>query len=187
LTAQNYCYNTDTVMTDLIVLAMLLEGPKHGYRLKQEAGTIFGQGELHNNLVYPLLRRFRARGWVTRKTVPGERGQKRQQYALTPLGRRTLLGRVREFSEQEARSADAFRARVGFFGLLAAEDRERILRARADALEQRDQKLATLQKAMKLDVYGSEAVAFMRAQIAVERSWIGRLASLNSKPESRDP
>src|SRR6266436_8031532 len=83
-------------MTALTVLALLIEGPKHGYRLKQEAGTIFGQAALHNNLVYPLLRRFTASGWVTRKTVPGARGQNRQQYALTPLGRRTLLGRVRE-------------------------------------------------------------------------------------------
>jgi len=173
-------------MTALTVLALLIEGPKHGYRLKQEAGTIFGQAALHNNLVYPLLRRFTASGWFTRKTVPGARGQNRQQYALTPLGRRTLLGRVREFSEQEARSADAFRARVGFFGLLAAEDRERILRAREQALRERDQKLDTVQKAMRLDVYASEAVAFMREQIAVELSWIGRLGSLNSKPEGRD-
>jgi len=39
---------------------------------------------------------------------------------------------------------------------------------------------------MRLDVYASEAVAFMREQIAVELSWIGRLGSLNSKPEGRD-
>ena len=112
-------------MTDLIILGMLLEGPQHGYRLKQNAGLIFGQGKLHNNLVYPLLRRFMANKWVTKKTIPGERGQKRQQYAITPLGRQTLLDRIRAFTEQDARSEDAFRVRVGFFAMLPPEDRDR--------------------------------------------------------------
>lgn len=66
-------------MTDIIVLATLLGGPKHGYQLKHEAGLILGQTNLHNNLVYPLLRRFTEEGWVTSKTVPGERGQRRRQ------------------------------------------------------------------------------------------------------------
>src|SRR5690348_161091 len=117
-------------MTDLILLAMLLDGPRHGYRLKQEAGTVLGQGELHNNLVYPLLRRFMANRWVTKKVVPGARGQNRQQYAITPLGRQTLLNRLREFSPQEAKAEDAFRLRVGLFGLLTPEERERILSQR---------------------------------------------------------
>ena len=101
-------------MTDLIILGMLFDGPQHGYRLKQNAGVIFGHGELHNNLVYPLLRRFMANKWVTKKTVPGERGQNRQQYAITALGRQRLVDRIREFSEQDARSKDHLRARRFF-------------------------------------------------------------------------
>ena len=66
-------------MTDLIILSMLLPGPKHGYQLKHEAGMVFGQEALHNNLIYPLLRRFLKDGWVSKKEVPGERGQTRQQ------------------------------------------------------------------------------------------------------------
>jgi DNA-binding PadR family transcriptional regulator len=37
---------------------MLLDGPKHGYQLKREAGFILGQGTTHNNLIYPLLPRL---------------------------------------------------------------------------------------------------------------------------------
>lgn len=170
-------------MTDLIILAMLLEGPKHGYRLKQDAGAIFGQGELHNNLVYPLLRRFTTDGWVTRKTVPGERGQKRQQYALTPLGRKSLLDRLCEFTDPDVRSADAFRARVGFFGMLSPEDRERILGLREVWLHARDEKLAAVQKAVPMDAYSTQAVAFMRAQIATELDWIRRLRRMNAAAE----
>jgi DNA-binding PadR family transcriptional regulator len=61
-------------MTDLILLALLLARPKHGYQLKREAGLLLGQEMLHNNLVYPLLRRFMKHRWVSRKTGPGQRG-----------------------------------------------------------------------------------------------------------------
>jgi DNA-binding PadR family transcriptional regulator len=170
-------------MTDLIVLGMLLAGPQHGYRLKQSAGMIFGQRELHNNIVYPLLRRFMASKWVTKKTVPGERGQNRQQYAITALGRQVLLDRIRNFTEQDARSEDEFRVRVGFFSLLAAEDRDRILQLRTAALGSRDQVLSNLQSAMELDDYAGEVVRFLREQTAIERDWIARLGQLNLKAE----
>ena len=94
-------------MTDLMILAMLLAGPKHGYQLKREAGIILGQDSLHNNLVYPLLRRFMDSKWVNCKTVPGQRGQTRNQYSLTALGRKELLSRLSSFAEQDARSPEA--------------------------------------------------------------------------------
>ena len=52
-------------MNDLIILALLLDGPKHGYQLKREAGFLFGHGDMHNNLVYPLLRRFLTAGRIS--------------------------------------------------------------------------------------------------------------------------
>ena len=45
-------------MNDILILASLLPGPKHGYLIKKEAGLILRGSELHNNLVYPLLHRF---------------------------------------------------------------------------------------------------------------------------------
>src|SRR6202008_3429412 len=117
-------------MTDLIVLSTLLPGPKHGYQLKHEAGIILGQGVLHNNLVYPLLRRFMNDKWVSRRTVPGKRGQTRHLYAMTALGRKGLLAKIGAFSEPAARSSDQFRFRVEMFQLLDPESRLRILETR---------------------------------------------------------
>src|SRR5215469_11157680 len=102
-------------MNDLLILAILLPGPKHGYRLKREAGLMLGQENLHSNLVYPMLRRFVLEGLVKQKTAPGERGQTRKIYSLTPLGRRTLIEKISQFSEQDAQSENAFHMRVGFF------------------------------------------------------------------------
>src|SRR5271157_4917988 len=114
-------------MNDIIILAMMLDGPRYGYQLKREAGWVAGQGELHNNLVYPSLRRFLDEGWVTKKAVPGDRGQTRQQYALTAEGRCHLLQLIRDFSEADAASESAFRLRVGLFEVLQPEERESIL------------------------------------------------------------
>ena len=132
-------------MTDLIILATLLPGPKHGYQLKHEAGIILGQESLHNNLVYPLLRRFMNNKWVTRKSVPGERGQTRHQYGLTALGRSVLLARLSEFTDQDAQSPASFRFRVSLFHLVGAGVRNRILEARANFLRSRMAKLTAIQ------------------------------------------
>jgi DNA-binding PadR family transcriptional regulator len=162
-------------MNDLIVLATLLAGPKHGYQLKREAGFIFGEGALHNNLIYPLLRRFTAEGWVTKKAVAGKRGQTRQQYALTPLGRKTLIERLSKFSEQDSDSFPQFIMRVGMFEILGSEVRESILNQRENYLLRRQEQFAALQRNLELGRYGGDVVGFLRDQIESELSWIQRL------------
>ncbi len=162
-------------MNDLLMLAMLLPGPKYGYQLKREVGWMTGQGELHNNIVYPLLRRFLEEGWVSKKSVPGERGQTRQQYALTAEGRRFYFERIREFSEDDASSEDAFFLRLGVFEALPIESREAILSAREGFLQRRDRRLETLQENMELGKFGGEIVRHMRRQIQMDQEWIRHL------------
>ena len=162
-------------MNDLLMLAMLVAGPKYGYQLKREVGWMMGQGDLHNNIVYPLLRRFLEEGWVSKKSVPGERGQTRQQYGLTTEGRRVYFERIRQFSEDDASSEEAFFLRVGVFEALPAESREAILSAREAFLQRRDQRLETLQENMELGKFGGEIVRHMRRQIQMEQEWIRHL------------
>jgi DNA-binding PadR family transcriptional regulator len=71
-------------MNDLFLLANLLDDPKHGYALKKQVGLISGQEEMHNNLVYPLLRRFVESGWVRKRQGAGERGQTRESTPSPP-------------------------------------------------------------------------------------------------------
>jgi DNA-binding PadR family transcriptional regulator len=168
-------------MTDLILLATLLDGPKHGYQLKKQAGMIFGQGAIHNNLVYPLLRKFTNEGWVSKRTVPGERGQNKQQYSITAAGRRTLVERLSDFGNEAARSEDGFRIRVALLSTLPAETQENILTAREIALTGRDAQLAAIEKAMDLGLYPAEVVKFMREQAAGELAWIRRLRKVRNK------
>ena len=170
-------------MNDLIVLATLLDGPKHGYQLKREAGFILGHGVMHNNLVYPLLRRFTAEGWVTKKRMPGERGQTRQQYAITPLGRRELVARLSEFGEADASSLSSFITRVGMFALLEEPVRNRVLQQRESYLEHREERLTTMRQNIDLGIYGEEVVRYLIEQIKSERTWIRRLNRLAPNPQ----
>jgi len=161
-------------MNDLLMLSMMLDGPKYGYQLKREAGLIMGQA-LHNNLVYPSLRRFLEAGWVSKKAVPGERGQTRQQYVLSAEGRRHLFENLSQFSEADASSEDAFHLRVGLFPALKPEVRENIVAQREGWLQRRDQSMATLQAKMELGKFGGEIVRHMRKQVEIELEWIRHL------------
>jgi DNA-binding PadR family transcriptional regulator len=165
-------------MNDLLLLALLLGGPKYGYQLKREAGWMMGQQALHNNIVYPLLRRFLEEGWVSKREVPGQRGQTRQQYALTDKGRRTLMERLNRFAEADAASEQAFRLRLGLFPFLESGVQERVFGLREKYLERRDGVLAALEGNMDLGKFGGEIVGYMRKQIGMEQEWIGHLRRL---------
>ena len=167
-------------MNDLVILATLLPGPKHGYLLKREAGYILGQDAMHNNIVYPLLRRFTKDGWVTRKVVPGERGQKRHQYALTPLGLKTLIERLSEYGESDAKSFEGFLTRVGLFQLLTTEVRQKILDGRAARLEKILEHLTSVREHFSLDTYAHETTQFLQKQTKTELNWIQHLRKLSN-------
>jgi DNA-binding PadR family transcriptional regulator len=162
-------------MNDLLLLAMMLDGPKYGYQLKREAGWMMGQEALHNNIVYPQLRRLLEQAWASKKAVPGNRGQTRQQYALTAEGRRVFFERIAAFSEANASSKEAFFLRVGVFASLKPVTREAILTAREAYLLRSAQKLDTLQGKMDLGKFGGEIVRYMRKQISAEQNWIRQL------------
>jgi DNA-binding PadR family transcriptional regulator len=162
-------------MNDLLLLATLLDGPKHGYAIKKRAGLITGQPDLHNNLVYPLLKRFMKGGLVTRRTAAGERGQTREVYALTAKGKQEIIRGLSQFGEKEARDGDGFRLRVGLFAILPVETRSNILSQRDRLVAEEQTKLTNLQAAMDVGKWGSEVVRFLLEQARSERKWIKSL------------
>jgi DNA-binding PadR family transcriptional regulator len=162
-------------MNDLLVLAHLLPGPRHGYALKKQVGLITGQGEMHNNLIYPLLRGFERNGWITRRTAAGQRGQTREVYALTKKGKQELLRRLGQFTNKDAGSENAFRLRVGMFDVLDADTRRRILSERDAWLATRQERIAHLTSALNAGRWGGEVLEILALQIRSERKWISRL------------
>ena len=174
-------------MNDLLLLSLLLEAPQHGYALKKKAGLIFGLPDMHNNLVYPLLRRFVDQGWVRQKAAAGKRGQRRLMYSLTPAGHREIVRRICQFGDTDARSAEAFHLRVGLFELLAPPARTQILQKRLDHLVKKDTLFAKLEAEMDLGRYGGEVVGHLRELARAEVRWIERLRRIDSarRPKSK--
>jgi DNA-binding PadR family transcriptional regulator len=172
-------------MNDLLLLAALLAGPQHGYALKKQVGLITGQRAMHNNLVYPLLRRFVENAWVSKRASAGQRGQTREVYALTTKGKQELLRRLADYPESEVASENAFRFRVGLFGVLDPETRGTILATREQFLALREQRLARISATVDAGAWGTEVVRFVRKQIRDERAWIASLAR-KSKRQTKD-
>jgi DNA-binding PadR family transcriptional regulator len=165
-------------MNDLLLLACLLDGPQHGYALKKRAGTLTGTPNLHNNVVYPLLKRFVENRWVSRRSARGERGQTRAVYALTGPGRRHLLEQLASFTDKEAASDNDFHLRLGLFAFLTPEARQAILARREQYLSIREANLKALQQGMDLGEWGGRVVEFRLSRIGLERGWIAKLSSV---------
>ena len=162
-------------MTDLVLLTALLGGPAYGYALKRTAGLIFGNGVLHSNLVYPLLKTFVQSGWVEQSSVPGDRGQQRKQYRITPAGRKYLLEQIAIFGEREARDDGAFLFRVAMFDLLPGEKRREIIAARKAFLTARIKELSELEKTGKPKSFNAIVLNRFQALVKGELAWIARL------------
>src|SRR5260370_13011052 len=159
-------------MSALILLANLLGGPKHGYALKKQVGLVSGKSEMHNNLVYPLLRRFVESGWVSKRKGAGQRGRTREIYALTNKGKQELLRRLSQFTSKEAASENGFHLRVGLFSVLDAGTRGAILTARNEWLAARGKRLGRLSGALDLGTWGGAGVRFVCTHIESKRKRI---------------
>jgi DNA-binding PadR family transcriptional regulator len=174
-------------MNDLILLAALLEGPKHGWALKKVAGIVSGS-DMHNNLVYPLLKKFVAERWVRRRSEPGQRGQTRAVYGLTARGRSELMRRLGQFGDKQASSPAEFHLRAGMFDFLDRETRSRILAGRDRYLASRESQFARIGEnlsSMKAE-WGSEVVRFLLEEVRNERRWIRALEKKAAHSPGRD-
>jgi len=75
---------------DALLLAVLADGPRHGYGVIEalRAGS-GGQFDLPKGTIYPALHRLEQAGLV-HGTWSNQTGRQRRVYELTPVGRRRL-------------------------------------------------------------------------------------------------
>jgi len=177
-------------MNDLVLLTALLRGPAYGYALKKTAGLIFGSGAMHNNVVYPSLKRFVRNGWVEQTTVPGDRGQERKQYRITAQGRRHLLEQIGTFGEDDARDEGAFLLRLALFDLLPAAKRSTIIAARKSFLAMRSRELSELRDAAEPTSFPNKALRRVQQRVRDELRWIrqieAKIVSLKGDSNARN-
>jgi PadR family transcriptional regulator, regulatory protein PadR len=77
---------------DVLLLAALEDGPRHGYAVKEalREGS-GGRFDLPTGTVYPALHRLEDAGLITGSWTTTD-GRRRRSYRLTPAGRRKLAG-----------------------------------------------------------------------------------------------
>lgn len=83
---------------ELMVLAALEGGPRHGYdiarRIDAESGGLL---RFHVASLYPMLYRMERRGWIQGRWMEKSGERRRRCYRLTPQGRTTLQSQRREW------------------------------------------------------------------------------------------
>jgi DNA-binding PadR family transcriptional regulator len=162
-------------MNDLVLLTALLRGPAYGYALKKTAGLIFGNGAMHNNIVYPLLKQFVRNGWVDQSVTPGDRGQQRKQYRITAAGKRYLIEQIGSFDGPGAADEGAFLLRVALFDVLPKRKREAIVAARKSFLAARAEELSELKQRTQPGSFGAVALDRVQARVKDEMRWIRQI------------
>ncbi len=136
--------------SEIVILAMLRQGPRHGYEIKKDIErALGGTVPLNNKTLYLALKRFEERGAVTRQVIPQEGKPNRHLYYLTERGVALLHTLLCDFPPDLAANEAEFFTRVAFFEFLDLPEREVILNKRLAYLQgcldylQRMQEMAT--------------------------------------------
>lgn len=126
------------MFTDIMILARLGKGPKHGYEIKQSIDSVLGgMYQMSNSNLYPSLKKFEEMGAIERTVIRQEGKPDKHLYQLTAVGWEILHELIIDFPEDKARRDGEFYVRVTCFPLLTVEERRAILRSRWVVLSKR--------------------------------------------------
>ena len=164
---------------EILILRRLRGGPAHGYELRKRVEETTGF-VLHNNSLYPALRRFEEAGAVTKAAEPQEGRPPRLVYTLTDVGRDLLHDMLAELPAEQAGQPEEFMARLGQFSLLNSAERAGVLAARARAVRGQ---LAHYEVMRRLAVdhgepWGARATAELIRRHEQELTWLAELGEL---------
>jgi DNA-binding PadR family transcriptional regulator len=172
---------------EILILRRLRSGPAHGYELRKRVEQTTGF-VLHNNSLYPALKRFEEAGAVTKAAEPQEGRPPRLVYTLTEVGRELLHDMLADLPPDQAADETEFLARLGQFSLLTSAERTVVLAARARAV--RDQ-LAHFEVMRDLALahgerWGELATSELIRRHQRELAWLAELEELTAQPESAE-
>jgi DNA-binding PadR family transcriptional regulator len=160
---------------EILILRHLTRRPAHGYELRKRVEKTVGV-LLHNNSLYPALKRFEEAGAVTRTTEPPENGRPpRQVYALTPVGRDLLHDMLAELAPQDAGDETEFLARVGQFSLISPAERRAVLDSREKALGSQLEHFSQMHALSDDEPWGRVVTEELIRRATDEIAWIARL------------
>ncbi|MFF1678173.1 PadR family transcriptional regulator [Streptomyces sp. NPDC058256] len=171
---------------DILLLAELARGPRHGYELRREVDAATGH-TLSNNSLYPRLRQFVDGEAVLRSSEEQEAKPPRHVYSITDVGREVLHDMLAELPEEGADQSREFHARLVNFAWLSPEERLRVLDARDRVLAHNQARVAALASA-RTEQWSRLALDHGIERIDAERNWLAGLrAEIQSSVHQPEP
>jgi PadR family transcriptional regulator, regulatory protein PadR len=74
-----------------LILSLLSQGESYGYAIIQEVRKLSrDQIQWTDGMLYPVLHRMEANGWITSRWKDAETGRKRKYYSIKKDGRKAL-------------------------------------------------------------------------------------------------
>ena len=164
---------------EILILRRLRGGPAHGYELRKRVEETTGF-VLHNNSLYPALKRFEEAGAVTKAAQPQEGRPPRLVYTLTETGHELLHDMIVDLPADQAADPSEFLARLGQFSLINPAERAAVLASRTQAVRQQ---LAHYQAMYQLatdhrEPWGARATAELIRRHEQELAWLAELGEL---------
>jgi DNA-binding PadR family transcriptional regulator len=169
---------------EILILRRLRAGPAHGYELRKRVEETTGF-VLHNNSLYPALKRFEEAGAVTKTAQPQEGRPPRLVYTLTEVGHELLHDMLADLPPDQAADEGEFLARLGQFSLLNSAERSVVLAARTRAVHAL---LAHLKTMLGLAIergepWGQFVTAELIRRYEHELTWLAELGELATQPD----
>jgi DNA-binding PadR family transcriptional regulator len=169
---------------EILILRRLRSGPAHGYELRKRVEQTTGV-LLHNNSLYPALRRFEEAGAVTKTAEPQQGRPPRLVYALTDVGHELLHDMLADLPPDQAADDTEFLARLGQFSLIAPAERAAVLAARTRAVHQLLAHTETMRDLATAsgERWGALVTTELLARYTRELAWLTELAPVAADPE----
>jgi DNA-binding PadR family transcriptional regulator len=169
---------------EILILRRLRGGPAHGYELRKRVEQTTGI-VLHNNSLYPALRRFEEAGAVTKTAEPQEGRPPRLVYKLTAVGHDLLHDMLADLPPDQAADPAEFMARLGQFSLISYPERAVVLAARTRAVRNQLAHFETMRDLAETngERWGAIATRELIRRHRQELAWLADLSELAAAPE----
>jgi DNA-binding PadR family transcriptional regulator len=138
---------------------------------------------LHNNSLYPALRRFEEAGAVIKTPQPQQGRPGRLVYELTDVGRELLHDMLAELPAEQAGDDLEFMARLGQFEYLTPAERGAVLDARDQAVAELLDRLARLRDRSAGGRWSGLVTTELIRRYQQERAWLAGLRQLAGQPD----
>ncbi|MEF2968414.1 PadR family transcriptional regulator [Paenibacillus sp. M1] len=175
---------------ELLILAQLMQGPKHGYEIKKNIIFVMNNKKIiSNNSLYPKLKQFEERDMVSKTTEEQEGRPNRLVYAITDMGRQVFYDSIHHFTPEVIEVDDEWSIRLAFYNLLNDETRRRLLEYRMRSVQEKKERLAKL--SLSVDdseylMYSPELYFYTQNMLDIESELIIQLLDRLDKPSGSD-